>query len=118
MTLDVTCHVCDATFEVELADLLEDSTLECPSCEARASKSAVDGVTAVLDDLFTQLSALNQKFTLSFEVDGGDLPAGYEREIRRATPEEADDDEESEGADEDGWEEETSERQGEEDEER
>jgi hypothetical protein len=118
MTLDVTCHVCAATFEVELADLLEDSTLECPSCEARASKAAVDGVTGVLDDLFTQLSALNRKFTLSFEVDGGDLPAGYEREDRRAAPEEADEDEDSDAADEDGWEEETSESERKEDEER
>jgi hypothetical protein len=118
MTFDATCHACDATFEVELSDLLEDSTLECPSCEARASKAAVDGVTGVLDDLFTQLAVLNRKFTLSFEVDAGDLPAGYEREGRRAVREEADDGEESEEAGEDGWEEEISEREEEDDEER
>jgi hypothetical protein len=118
MTFDATCHACDATFEVELSDLLEDSTLECPSCEARAPRAAVDAVTGVLDDLFTQLAVLNRKFTLTFEVDGGDLPAGYEREARRARREEADDEEEAEEADEDGWEEETSERDEEDDEER
>lgn len=118
MTFDATCHACDATFEVELSDLLEDSTLECPSCEARASKAAVDGVTGVLDDLFTQLAVLNRKFTLSFEVDAADLPAGYEREGKRAVREEADDEEESEEAGEDGWEEEASEREEDDDEER
>jgi len=117
MTFDATCHACDATFEVELSDLLEDSTLECPSCEARASKAAVDGVTGVLDDLFTQLAVLNRKFTLSFEVDAADLPAGYEREGRRAVREEADQGGDSEEAGEDGWEEDAGEEE-EDDEER
>jgi hypothetical protein len=112
MTLDVTCQSCDATFEVELADLLEESQLECPSCEARATPAAVDGVTSALDELFTQLSTLRRKFELSFEVESDDLPPIYEREARRqaSADDEADGEEERRSAGEE-WDEEADERE-------
>jgi hypothetical protein len=114
MTLDVTCHACDATFEVELADLLEESKLECPSCEARASKTAVDGVTSALDELFTQLSSFRRRFELSFEVESDDLPPVYERDAHRAGAAEDEDEEPSDGEE---WDEEADEREDAEDEE-
>lgn len=112
MTVDVTCKSCDATFDVDLSDLLEESALECPSCEARAPRAAVDGVTGALDELFSQLAIMNRKFVLSFEVDGGDLPSGYERAARRPAPDEGED---AEAEDEDSWDEEAAEREDEED---
>lgn len=115
MTLDVTCQSCEATFEVELADILEESQLECPSCEARAPKVAIDGITSALDELFTQLSGLRRKFELSFEVESDDLPPIYEREARR--PAAAEDDEEEERSAGAEWDEEADEREEKEDEE-
>lgn len=110
MTLDVTCQACEATFEVELADLLEESQLECPSCEARATPAAVDGFTTALDDLFTQLSTLRRRFELSFEVESDDLPPIYEREARRAVAREDEEDEAERPAGE-GWDEDADERE-------
>jgi hypothetical protein len=104
MTLDFTCQACDASFELELSDLLEDSTVECPSCEARAPRAAVDGLTSALDDLFVQLAALRRKFVVAVEVASDDLPAAYDREGGRSREE--DEEEEAEPAE--GWEEEES----------
>jgi hypothetical protein len=116
MTLDFTCKACDASFELELSDLLEESRLECPNCEARAPKSSVDGLTGAFDDLFVQLAALRRKFDVVLEVDSEDLPAPYDREGGRSRDEDADeDDDEALEADE-GWEEEPVEAEEEDDE--
>ena len=98
MTLDLTCQACDATFELELSDLVDEPVVVCPSCEARAPRSAVDGVTGALDDLFAQLAVLRRKFSVSLEIDTDDLPAQYEREVARSREEDADE----EGEDWDG----------------
>lgn len=95
MTLDFTCQACDATFEMELSDIIEDPTgVQCPSCEARAPRAAVEGVSAALDDLFAQLAIMRRKFAVEMEVDSEDLPASYEQEAARSKDddEEVDDD--------------------------
>lgn len=89
MTLDFTCQACDASFELELSELLEESALECPNCEARAPRGAVEGVTSALDDLFAQLALLQRKFTVVFEVESEDLPRPYGRESARLRDDEA-----------------------------
>jgi hypothetical protein len=118
MTLDFTCQACDATFDVELSDLADEPLVQCPSCEARAPRGAVEGVTGALDDLFAQLAALRRKFTVVFEVASDDLPPVYERQAQRpaAAAEEEEEEEDAEEADEEGWDEEAAEQ--EEDEER
>jgi hypothetical protein len=103
MTFDLTCQACDASFEADLADLLEDPKLECPHCEARAPKAAVEGVTTALDELFAQLAVLRRKFTVVVEIESDDLPPPHDRDGRRAAAAEDDEDAEDEG--EEDWEE-------------
>jgi hypothetical protein len=104
MTFDLTCQACDASFEAELNDLLEDPKLECPHCEARAPKATIEGVTAALDELFGQLAILRRKFTVVVEIESDDLPPPHDRDGRRAAAAEDEDEDESED-DEADWEE-------------
>jgi hypothetical protein len=117
MTLDLTCQSCDATFDTELADLLEEQKLECPHCEARAPRAALEGVTNALDELFAQLAVLRRKFSVVAEIDSEDLPPPHDREGGSARIA-ADDDEDEETEDGEGWEEEAGEEVAEEDDER
>jgi hypothetical protein len=116
MTLDFTCQACDATFDVELTELLDEPVVQCPSCEARAPRAAVEGVTGALDDLFAQLAVLRRKFTVVLEVASDELPPVYERQTQRPAVADVEEDDEDEEGDEEGWDEEAAER--EEDEER
>jgi hypothetical protein len=117
MTVDLTCQACDASFDVELSDLVDEPAVQCPSCEARAPRAALEGMTSALDDLFTQLALLKRKFSVQFEVDSGDLPPAYDREPpRSAAPEEEAGEDEHEDEPDEGWDEE--EARAEEDEER
>jgi hypothetical protein len=102
MTFDVTCQSCDASFEVDLADLLEDSKLECPHCESRAPRAAVEGVTSALDELFGQLAILRRKFTVIVDIESDDLPPPHDRDNRRVA---AEDEDEEESDDEEDWDE-------------
>jgi hypothetical protein len=104
MTFDLTCQSCDASFEAELADLIEDPKLECPHCEVRAPRAAVEGVTNALDELFAQLAVLRRKFAVVAELDSEDLPPPHDREAAGARAA-GDEDEEDEDEDED-WDEE------------
>jgi hypothetical protein len=91
MTLDFTCQSCDASFEMELSDILEDSSaVQCPSCELKAPRAAVEGVSGALDDLFAQLAVLRRRFAVEMEIDSEDLPASYEQESARSKEEDED----------------------------
>jgi hypothetical protein len=96
MTLDFTCQSCDASFEMELSDILEDpSAVQCPSCELKAPRAAVEGVSGALDDLFAQLAVLRRRFAVEMEIDSEDLPASYEQESARSKEEDEDADEDA-----------------------
>jgi hypothetical protein len=103
MTFDFTCQACDGSFELELSDLLEETAVECPSCEARAPRAVVEGVLSAFDDLFSQLATLRRSFTVAFQVESDDLPTPYDREGQRPSSDDDEEEDDSEG-DEDGWE--------------
>jgi hypothetical protein len=89
MTLDFTCQACDASFEVDLTDLLEEPRIQCPGCDTRAPRQATDNLVSALDDLFTELGGLRRKFTVTFAVESEELPPPYDRAGRhRAAPDE------------------------------
>jgi hypothetical protein len=90
MTLDFTCQVCDASFEVDLADLLDEPRVQCPSCEARAPRPLVEGLASALDDLSGHLVRLQPRFVATMEIASEDLAATHERAAA------AEDDEEDE----------------------
>jgi hypothetical protein len=81
MTLDFSCSKCEASFELELADLLEDDKLQCPNCDAKAPRDAVDGFTTALDDMFGSLKALKKSFTVNYAIESDELPPPYDREV-------------------------------------
>ena len=84
MTLDLTCQACDTSFEIELAELLDDPRIQCPSCDARASATMAEGLSNALDDLLGQLARLRPKFQVVLAVESEDLPPPYDREHTRA----------------------------------
>ena len=104
MTLDLTCQACDTSFELEVADLLDEPKLQCPNCDARVPRAAAEALSGALEELFTQVARLRHKFTLVAEIESDDLPPLYDRE--RAARE----DEDAEEVEEEDAEEETRER--------
>jgi hypothetical protein len=91
MTLDLTCQNCDATFDMELAELMEEEKIQCPSCDAKAPREVIDGLTGALDDLYGSLGRLHARFATTFEIDSEDLPAPFEGEEGAADDEDSDD---------------------------
>lgn len=80
MTLDLTCQACDASFELEVAELLDDPRLQCPSCDARAPRATAEALSGALEELFSHLARLRPKFLVVAEVDSDDLPPPHDRE--------------------------------------
>jgi hypothetical protein len=91
MTLDLTCQACDSSFELDLAELLDEPRIQCPSCDARAPLPMTEGLSSALDDLLAHVAKLRSKFQVILEVDSDDLPPPYDREHARAVT--GDDDE-------------------------
>ncbi len=93
MTLDLTCQACDASFELDVGEILDEPRIQCPSCDARAPLALSEGLSTALDDLFGQVAKLRSKFEVVFEVESDDLPPPYDRRRVAAGA----DDEEDEG---------------------
>jgi hypothetical protein len=92
VTLDLTCSECEASFELEVQDLLDaPKTLDCPNCEAKAPVRKAEALASAVDDLMHAMKELAPKFGISLAVETDDL-------MPRAAA--SDDDEDSE-ADED-----------------
>jgi len=98
MTLDLTCQACDSSFELDVAELLDEPRIQCPSCDARAPLTASEGLSDALDGLLAQVARLRSRFGLVFEVDSDDLPPPYEAgaERRPAAEDEGENDEDAE----------------------
>ena len=96
MTLDLTCQACDTSFELDLAELLDEPRIQCPSCDARPPSAVAEGLSDALDELLGRVSRMRSKFQIVFEVDSDDLPPAYDRERARAV---ADDEDEADEED-------------------
>ena len=74
MTLDLTCTECEASFELEVQDLLDaPKTLDCPNCEAKAPARKAEALASAVDDLMRAMKELAPKFSISLtaETDEG-----------------------------------------------
>jgi len=85
MTIDFNCQQCDASFEIEVTDILEGTRIACPNCGQKASTKASEELGNALEDLFAKVAELRPKFFLSVTIESDDLPPPYDRD------EEADD---------------------------
>ncbi len=103
MTLDLTCQACDTSFELDLAELLDEPRVQCPSCDARVPAAAAEGLSNAVDELLGQVAGMRHKFQVALEVDSDDLPPPYDRDRARAASDEDDDEDRDEdlGPDED-----------------
>jgi hypothetical protein len=102
MTLDLTCQSCDTTFELDVAELLDDPRIQCPSCDVRAPLQMAEGLSNALDDVLGRVARLRAKFQVVFEVDSDDLPPPFDTDGRRsaAAEEEEEEDDSDEPSDE------------------
>ncbi len=91
MTLDLTCQACDASFELDVGEILDEPRIQCPSCDARAPMPMSVGLSNALDDVLGQVARLRSKFQVVFEVESDDLPPPYDRDRVRAAGEEDED---------------------------
>lgn len=94
MTLDLTCQACDTSFELEIADLLDEPRLQCPGCDARVPRATAEALSGALEELFAQVARLRPKFQLIAEVESEDLPPPYDRERAALADDDEDTDEE------------------------
>src|SRR5277367_499241 len=99
MTIDFTCQKCDATFEIDVQDLIDGSEkLVCTSCEAKAPPSMVEDFVAALIEMRTQVAALGKKFSLAMAFETEDLE---DLDAKDAGDEEEEDEDEDDLDDED-----------------
>jgi hypothetical protein len=101
MTLDLTCQACDASFELDLAELLDEPRIQCPSCDARTSTAVAEGLSSALDELLGQVARMRRRFQAVLEVDSEDLPPPYDRGRMRTLADEDTEPEEDVEPDED-----------------
>lgn len=80
MTIDFICQRCDASFEVDYAEVLEGEGLQCPNCDQKAGKKLVEDFGNALDDLMARTADLRGKFLVSVTVESEDLPPPYDEE--------------------------------------
>jgi DNA-directed RNA polymerase subunit RPC12/RpoP len=80
MTIDLSCQQCDASFELEVTDLLEGEPLVCPNCGQKTPRKSVEELGNALDELMSRVAELRPRFLLSFSVESDDLPPPYDEE--------------------------------------
>ena len=74
MTIDFTCQKCDASFEIDVQDLIDGSEkLACASCGAKAPASGVEDFVSALTEMRAQVAALGKKFSLAMAFETEDL---------------------------------------------
>lgn len=90
MTIDFTCEKCEASFEIDAADVIEGSErLKCPNCDAKAPQSLGDDFSNALGELCKSIAALRKKFGVSLTLETDDLPAPYDADAEEDEEEEA-----------------------------
>jgi len=74
MNISFECVQCEADFELEMSDLLRDSTLvKCPNCGVKADASAVENTMSILEDLLVQMVRLGRRFRVGLCIEPDEL---------------------------------------------
>lgn len=108
MTIDLNCQQCDASFELDVTDILEGEPLACPNCGQKAPRKSVEELGNALDELLSRVAELRPRFLLAVSIESDDLPPPYdeeggaedEEEDENALEDESEEDDEDEDEDE------------------
>ncbi len=94
MTVDFSCEKCEASFEIDLGDLIEGSEhIKCPNCSTKATGSMGEDFSNALGELCKQMAAMRKKFGVSLALESDDLPPPYDLEEEEEEGEEKGEDE-------------------------
>lgn len=105
MTIDFSCQQCDASFELDITDLLEGEPLACPNCNQKAPRKTVEELGNALDELMARVAELRARFLLSMSIESDDLPPPYDEEGGAEDEEEDEAEQEDDDEEEDDYEE-------------
>lgn len=95
MSIDFTCQKCEASFELDVQDLIEGTEkIVCPHCDAKAPANLSEDFVAALSEMRAQIAVLDKKFAVSMTLESEDVADTIDDE-------DEDEDEESEDEDDD-----------------
>lgn len=95
MSIDFTCQKCEASFELDVQDLIEGTEkIICPHCDAKAPANLSEDFVAALSEMRAQIAVLDKKFAVSMTLESEDVADTLDDE-------DEDEDEESEDEDDD-----------------
>ncbi|MHB1844520.1 MAG: DUF7836 family putative zinc-binding protein [Deltaproteobacteria bacterium] len=100
MTIDLACAECEASFELDVTELLDEpGKLSCPNCDAEAPRRKVEALASAVDELCRAIGAIAGKFIVNLSAETDDLPAAYDlapgrKRTARAAEEDVEEEEE------------------------
>ncbi|MBZ4398042.1 hypothetical protein OWM54_40470 [Myxococcus sp. MISCRS1] len=95
MSIDFTCQKCEASFELDVQDLIEGTEkIVCPHCDAKAPANLTEDFVAALSEMRAQIAVLDKKFAVSMTLESEDVADTLDDE-------DEDEDEDSEDEDDD-----------------
>jgi DNA-directed RNA polymerase subunit RPC12/RpoP len=102
MSIDFTCQKCEASFELDVQDLIEGTEkLVCPHCDAKAPANLSEDFVAALTEMRAQIAALSKKFAVSMTLESEELEDELEDEDEDEDEEESEEDDDELDFDED-----------------
>ncbi len=107
MTIDLACAECEASFELDVTELLDEpGKLTCPNCDAEAPRRRAEALASAVDELLRAISGISAKFAVNLSAETDDLPGGYEPangRKRAAAAEEEEEEAEEDEREDDGF---------------
>ena len=82
MSVSFECVKCEADFELEIGDIVRDtSLLKCPNCGAKANANIVENVFLALEEFMEQLQRLRRKFRVGLSIEFDEFGEDQEEEF-------------------------------------
>ncbi|AGC45751.1 hypothetical protein MYSTI_04457 [Myxococcus stipitatus DSM 14675] len=102
MSIDFTCQKCEASFELDVQDLIEGTEkIVCPHCDAKAPANLSEDFVAALSEMRAQIAVLDKKFAVSMTLESEDVEDTVDDEDEDEDEESEDDEDDDLDEDED-----------------
>ncbi|NTX06984.1 hypothetical protein HUA74_16840 [Myxococcus sp. CA051A] len=93
MSIDFTCQKCEASFELDVQDLIEGTEkIICPHCDAKAPANLSEDFVAALSEMRAQIAVLDKKFAVSMTLESEDVADTIDEEDEEEDEESDDED--------------------------